>query len=366
MKPLVSVIVAVYNVGEFLEQCIESIVNQTVKDIEIILVDDGSTDNSAEICDRYAAGDSRIRVIHQANAGVSVARNAGMEAANADWLMFVDGDDWPTLDAVEILYGNAKSDDDCDVSAGSFYFDYPDLERFAGAKVEKGTEYVYDLSICRAEVLSYILEKMCIPELRRMDINLTSPWAKLYRRELLVRNGISYVPGQKRAQDQVFNLYVAQKARKVIVVNEPVYHYRVWENSISLRLASNQVPLDVLMFWNNEVLRFFGQLEDKESFGDLYNLYAFKRSKELANMYFGSFLSGEMSYKETVEKIDSAINSIYCPEGKLGKSRYITGKDKIIFILLRNKNYFLLRFVWEFRAFVKKVINKRRGISLRI
>ncbi|MCD7820264.1 MAG: glycosyltransferase, partial [Lachnospiraceae bacterium] len=361
---LVSVIVAIYNVGEYLEQCIESVISQTEKNIEIILVDDGSTDNSADICDRYAAEDARIRVIHQANAGVSAARNAGIEAANADWVMFVDGDDWLTPDAVEILYGKAKSDDNCDVFVGSFYYNYPDVENFAGVKVAQETKYEYDLSAYRREIISYILGQVEIPELLQMKSNLTSPWAKIYRRKLLVSNKIFYVPGQKKAQDQVFNLYVAQYARKIIVVNEPVYHYRIWENSISLRLASNKVSLDVYAFWNKEVLKFFAQLENGEPFEELYNLYVFRRVKEISYIYFGAFLSGNGSYKETVKKISNAISSIYCREGKLGKSRYVIGTDKIIFILLRQKNYFLLRFVWKFRAILKKAINKRQGISL--
>lgn len=92
--PKVSVIVPVYNVEPYLRQCLDSIVSQTLKDIEIILIDDGSTDGSGEICDEYKREDHRIRVIHKVNEGLSAARNDGIDASTAPYIMFVDGDDW--------------------------------------------------------------------------------------------------------------------------------------------------------------------------------------------------------------------------------------------------------------------------------
>lgn len=108
LKPLVSVIVPVYNVEPYLHRCIDSLVHQTLKDIEIILIDDGSTDGCGKICDAYAAADARISVVHQENAGLSEARNAGIDRARADYLMFVDSDDWVETEFCEIPYTLAK------------------------------------------------------------------------------------------------------------------------------------------------------------------------------------------------------------------------------------------------------------------
>ncbi|MCM1224688.1 MAG: glycosyltransferase, partial [Lachnospiraceae bacterium] len=94
MSAKVSIIIPIYNVETYLERCVNSIRNQTLRELEIILIDDGSPDACPQMCDRYAAEDERIKVIHQPNAGVSVARNRGMDAATADWIMFVDPDDW--------------------------------------------------------------------------------------------------------------------------------------------------------------------------------------------------------------------------------------------------------------------------------
>ena len=101
---LVSVIVPVYNVAPYLEQCLDSIVNQTYQNLEIILVDDGSTDESGAICDRYAEQDGRIQVVHKENGGLSSARNVGLDKMTGEWVLFVDSDDWIELNTLELLF----------------------------------------------------------------------------------------------------------------------------------------------------------------------------------------------------------------------------------------------------------------------
>ena len=111
--PKVSIIVPVYKVEKYLRKCIDSIINQTLKDIEIILVDDGSPDNCGKICDEYAAKDTRIKVIHKENGGLSSARNAGMEVAEGEYIGFVDSDDWIETDYVgELLFCLIQSESD--------------------------------------------------------------------------------------------------------------------------------------------------------------------------------------------------------------------------------------------------------------
>lgn len=99
-----SIIVPVYKVEKYLERCVESIINQTFEDFELILIDDGSPDRCGAICDEYAAEDERIKVIHQKNQGVSVARNAGLDVATGDYICFVDSDDWIELDCLKTVY----------------------------------------------------------------------------------------------------------------------------------------------------------------------------------------------------------------------------------------------------------------------
>ena len=103
----ISVIVPVYNVEKFIKRCLDSIINQTTKDLEIILVNDGSTDNSGKICDEYAKLDNRITVIHKENGGISSARNIGLDVATGEWIAFVDSDDYIEKDMYEVLYKTA-------------------------------------------------------------------------------------------------------------------------------------------------------------------------------------------------------------------------------------------------------------------
>ena len=117
--PKVSIIVPVYKVEKYLRKCIDSIINQTLKDIEIILVDDGSPDNCGKICDEYAAKDTRIKVIHKENGGLSSARNAGMEVAEGEYIGFVDSDDWIESDMYMTLWQKAK-----DINADLVNSDY--------------------------------------------------------------------------------------------------------------------------------------------------------------------------------------------------------------------------------------------------
>lgn len=119
-KPLISVIVPIYNAEKYLHRCMDSILNQTYKNLEIVLIDDGSKDSSGTICDAYAAKDSRIKVIHQENSGVSAARNAGLDAAFGDYITFVDSDDYITADMIYELYRTCE-DEHCDCSIGGYY-----------------------------------------------------------------------------------------------------------------------------------------------------------------------------------------------------------------------------------------------------
>ena len=110
----ISVIVPVYNVEKYLEKCVESILNQSLKDIEIILVDDGSPDNCPQICDEYATKDSRVKVCHKQNGGLSSARNEGLKHVSGEYYMFVDSDDWLDSETCEVTYNYAKQNDaDC-------------------------------------------------------------------------------------------------------------------------------------------------------------------------------------------------------------------------------------------------------------
>lgn len=214
---LVTVIVPIYNVEPYLEQCVDSIRRQTMGELEIILIDDGSPDGCPQMCDRFAGEDERIRVFHQENAGVSAARNRGIDAASADWLMFVDSDDWLEPDAVKLLYEKAV-DSGCDVICATYYENAPGKQEiFKLNPKEEGIRQIGRDS-------KYILDRI----LRSVNgaVNLRGPCMKLFRKSRVVDGRCRFPSGIRYGEDRIFNLQVLLNTRQIYVLNVPIYHYR--------------------------------------------------------------------------------------------------------------------------------------------
>ena len=227
----VSVIVPVYNVAPYVEQCARSIMNQTFRELEVFLVDDGSPDNAGEICDRIAKEDERIHVIHQKNQGVSAARNAGMAQAKGKWLCFVDGDDYLPEDAIEKLLMKAE-ESKCDICVGDYHV----------VRENKPLEYTSFILNKQTDRFSFdeLIENCMIGNLKEDNVTCVGvPWAKLYRRSYLEANKLTYLLGLKRNQDVLFNLYCFAATDNIVYCREATCNYRVWENSAVNKYSPN-------------------------------------------------------------------------------------------------------------------------------
>lgn len=209
--PLISIIVPVYNVKNYLEKCLQSICGQTYKNLEIILIDDGSSDGSGELCDLFAQRDGRIRVFHQANAGQSAARNRGLAVAQGEFLGFVDSDDWIESDMYEFLYRLLK-ENGADISICSHYRDkggnsvskYASGERFVFTRDEGMRALAID-----KHVRNYMVDK-------------------LFRRSLFA--GIVF-PVNRVFEDMAICYRVFYGAEKLVMQDTPKYHYMIREGS---------------------------------------------------------------------------------------------------------------------------------------
>lgn len=209
METAISVIVPIYRVEKFLPQCIESVLNQTFTDFELILVDDGSPDRCPEICDETAKRDARVRVIHQANAGLSAARNAGIEVAHGAWLSFVDSDDYIAPHFCEKLYQTAqRTNADCVMCS------VQNVDE-SGKLIDSALMRVADEVKTGREVLRKIGRDDVTPYL--------TAWNKLYRRKLF--NTLRYPAGRQNEDVFVFAELFCQVQRAVCVA-EPLYFYR--------------------------------------------------------------------------------------------------------------------------------------------
>lgn len=215
METAISVIVPIYRVEKFLPQCIESVLNQTFTDFELILVDDGSPDRCPAICDEAAERDARVRVIHQANAGLSAARNAGIEIAHGEWLGFVDSDDYIAPQFYEKLYQTAqRTDADCVMCS------VQNVDE-SGKPIDSALMRMADEVKTGREVLRKIGRDDVTPYL--------TAWNKLYRRKLF--NTLRYPAGRQNEDVFVFAELFCQVQRAACVA-EPLYFYRKRIDSI--------------------------------------------------------------------------------------------------------------------------------------
>ena len=225
----VSIIVAIYNSAKFLDKLITSIINQTYKNIEVILVDDGSPDDSGEICDKYAALDSRIKVLHKKNGGACDARNKGLELVTGEYLSIIDGDDWLEPDYVEYLLKLAV-DTGSDMSMSRNIFTTRDRKQVLVDTIETLT--------AEEAAVQIIYPKIPI-----------GPWNKLYRTSLIKDNHIDFnVPWS--GEGHWFSCMAAQYANHVGVGCRKVYTYRL--NNAGSGLTNLKVVMGTNALWNTK------------------------------------------------------------------------------------------------------------------
>ena len=217
MEKEVSIIVPVYRTEKYLEKCIDSIVKQSYKRLQILLIDDGSPDNSGKICDDWAKRDNRIQVIHQKNQGVSAARNSGIEKAKGTYLCFVDSDDYILSDYISNLVKNIEQEK-TDWAMCGFYrkqdnYNYTDGYQSCRIKKEDKSYYWY----------------ACI------DLKGRYLWNKIYDTNIIQTNNIHFEVGIHPGEDTLFNLQYSFHADKMSIISEPLYVYVDSDNSVMKR-----------------------------------------------------------------------------------------------------------------------------------
>ena len=222
----VSIIVPVYNAEKYLEKCLDSVVNQTLQNVEIILVDDGSTDGSTSICKNYAEKDDRVKYFRKENEGLAAARQDGMEMAQGEYIGFVDSDDWLELNMYERMYSVAKQEN-ADVVFCNAFLDESEKDKI---HLLPG---VYDRERIENEILPRTLAGLT--EKGANSVIRWCNWLRLYRRELIEENNIAFDRRFRRSQDLQLTFETALYAQKYVSLNdEYLYHNRTQNNASSL------------------------------------------------------------------------------------------------------------------------------------
>lgn len=287
-QPLLSIIVPVYNSEKWLRRCVESVLSQSFSDYELILVDDGSSDESGEICDRYSNIDNRIQVIHTKNSGVSSARNTGIESAKGQWISFIDSDDWISPGYLEKFN---LVDDSIDICY-------------------QGIQYVYENDV--EEVLfSY---RDLIIDVNNIALNNDEsirslfngcPVAKSFKTAILKKYNIRFNTDLEMHEDHVFTLdYLMHIRNKILCVSNVGYNYRRGSNeSLSSRIHIPEklfYASNLLITRVNAIFKHWG-LKKNDQYNELLTHYGYsQRLRAILNMYFFN-----LSYPARIKLIQS-------------------------------------------------------------
>lgn len=333
MQKLVSVIIPVYNSQHFVEECIQSIQRQTYNNIEIIIIDDGSTDASSNICDKIAECDSRVKVFHIPNGGVAQARNYGLQMAQGEYIAFADSDDLYIDDFLEKAVGLM-----CEV-------DY-----FSGAFLtfsDSGQEQTIDYLESEEQIISiqtYIGQMVCYQAGAYWGAN----WGKLYRRDIIDKYNIKFEDGVQFAEDFRFNLEYLLHVKKIALSHSTVYKYRIdTENSLSKKRR------DYNRYWSEyyELFERYRQLSIAHIITNIdAKIYAFLVRAILEVVKTGIY-NGDLSMKEAIILAREMGKASEVQKAK-NFEKEMSLRDKLLTrLLLRNSRWFLI-----LALYIKKLI----------
>lgn len=305
---LISVIVPVYNVEKYLDECVNSILDQTYSNIEILLIDDGSTDNSPNICDFYEKQDNRVRVIHQQNGGLSLARNIGIEKSQGDFIVFVDSDDYISTDMLEVMINEMKKNIE---STSILMCNFVKFDSY-GNVIKKNN---YNLE---KEIIDKVsaIDRLIVSK----DINYIVAWGKLYKKEVF--DEIRF-PLNKQNEDEFVMHKVYFNCDSIICLDKCFYKYRIRDNSIMNSKFS---------------IKQFNKLEalyDRVNFCKKHNLIDLMNKAQ--QMYIAYFIDFYIKGMETLTIKKSIIRrkKIYLIKQifYILKNKYINNREKIIIFL---------------------------------
>lgn len=333
MKQLISIIIPVYNVDTFLNRCLKSITNQTYRDLEIILINDGSTDRSGEICDAWASKDPRIKVHHTTNQGVAAARNWGLRIANGDYIGFADADDWAEPDMFEKL-ADTLEQYNADIAICGFEEKWPD---YSVLKVSKSFR-----CYTKEEALRELI----------LDRNMQSyVWNKLFRRECVPT---APFPPLKRMSDlaALHNFY--RNAATIIEINLPLYHYIRRNNSLVGKDVSLETTIDYCIA---QQTRYADLVSEQPEIRKTMQKKYISSLNSVRNKFCQEFMGKDnKDIREHAERIKNILFPFYSlHQSEIGRRILFNKKDDISAFLSDPENY-------DYDAY-KKWQNRKRFLT---
>nr|WP_304358183.1 glycosyltransferase [Clostridium paraputrificum] len=348
MKTFISIIVPIYKIREeYLKKCIESLINQTYKNIKIILVIDGSPDNSLIICNEYAEKDSRIIVINQENQGVSVARNAGIDIADSEWVTFVDPDDWIETNMAEEL-NNLTNNIKCDIVMYDYCREYENRSKYEFMKESNG--------FCKGQLLKDIrlapFNRFIIDN-KVQSYTINAIWNKCYRLSFINKYNLRFIKDARKGQDRLFNMIALDSTEEIYYLHKMFYHYRSNSGSITNRYN----PMTIM---NSEVAfmvydKWLAENNKEKEYKDALNTRICTRLYEYMKLYYFheestySYKDGKKNIKELLKKepYKTAFDSV--------KLNLLTLEEKIFVLLLKSNQIFICNVLIKLRVCARNV-----------
>lgn len=333
---LVSIILPVYNAEDYLEKCIQSILNQEYKNIELIIVNDGSTDNSDYVCRKFSKSDQRVRYYLQENSGPSVARNKGIEIAAGEYVQFIDADDYLEINSIETLVTNIE---DSDLVIAGYRNVYSENENKKSINVQPSKTSLYPKETF-LDIFGDILEKQLFHY----------TWHKLYRTEIVKQ--IKFLDEMKIGEDLIFNLDYMDIAENITLINEVVYNH-IWYNQTSTTKAYHDN-----LFLTRKMMH-----ERLASFLIRYDKFYGKNKKIIEELYANRIIacfsninkdSSPLSYQERVNEIklitdDKSVTNIIFRFNDMKFTKKLYGR------LLQKRSYTCIMYYSLFTELLIKV-----------
>lgn len=337
VMPLVSVIIPVYRVEKYLPECLESVINQTYKNLEIILVDDGSPDNCGKICDEYAENDNRIIVIHKKNGGLSSARNAGIDISTGEWIYFCDSDDIIEHELIGTVLSKLISD-----KSDMCFFDY---DRFCGHnktshQTIKSDENFFNNTNDIKILLTYFSEM--------------GSACYYIAKASIIKENVRFADGIKYLEDELFKFQLYSYINSFSYVHKVLYHYRAVENSITQDYSNRQDYLDIVFFVNHVMKEAILNGNYPENALIVPNTRFICRFNTIVRTAF----QNKFSFKCDFEMIKKYMNSSdYCQALMNYDKNTVFGFSNMIYILVKKPNRFFITLIYMLTK-IKTLIKK--------
>lgn len=322
MNKKISVIVPVYNAQETIEKCINSILLQTYTNLEVIIVNDGSQDNSNEICEKIASTDKRIRYYSKNNTGVSDTRNFGLKESKGDYIAFVDSDDFLNKDMYEVMINEIQDSDILICNYSLFNKEYQ--------KIEKKSFFNNSSYSSLSEMIKNI-------DGNDMNRYFNPPWNKLINRNLINKNLIRFDDNLSLGEDLIFNLTVMKDAKKIKTINKKLYNYMLTSNGLNQKKRNLDKYMNNSIYLINELLKISQQVEGLDNIlvNEIRNILL-----TMANNY------EEKDFNKFLQNISKkAIDTI--------NYKNLNKKNKFVSILLKYRKYKEIFWVYLIKNGVK-------------